>query len=138
MFKVLKPDIFISIIISNNITHAKYSNSRQNLSFGVKGQKTESNAFFCNTYRDNISPPVSSPMLDFNIGLYGGKSKDRAIRSHRHNAKENFNNCKKFSIIISNIKSVISISVHICFFSRQYLVSLVTHRLAIPTKAELT
>ena len=27
--------------------------------------------FFCNPYRDNISQPHSSPMLDFNIGLYG-------------------------------------------------------------------
>ena len=55
-------------------------------------------------------------MLDFNIDLYGEMSKDRAICSHSHNAKENLNTYKKFSIIISNIKYVISISMHICFF----------------------
>ena len=27
--------------------------------------------FFCNSYRDNISPPLVSPMVYFNIVLYG-------------------------------------------------------------------
>ena len=44
----------------------------KNQAFGVKGQKNRVMHLFCNSYRDNISPPHSSPMLDFNIGLYGG------------------------------------------------------------------
>ena len=32
--------------------------------------------------RDNICPPHSSPMVDFNIDAYGEKSQDRAIYSH--------------------------------------------------------
>ena len=54
-------------------------------------------------------------MVYINIGLYGEKSQDRAFCSHSHNAKENLNTYKKFSIIINNIKYVISISVHACF-----------------------
>ena len=50
-FKVLKSVIFKSNIISNNITtlsyvHAKIDNNRLNLSFSVKGHKTDNNAFF--------------------------------------------------------------------------------------------
>ena len=44
----------------------------KNLFQGVKGHKTESNAFFCcNSYSDNICLPLSSPMVHFSIGLYG-------------------------------------------------------------------
>ena len=50
MFKVFQIcNIFISNIISNNITFMhmlKLANSRLNLSFIVKGHKTENNAFF--------------------------------------------------------------------------------------------
>ena len=32
--------------------------------------------------RDNLCPPLSSPIVDFNIDLYGQKSQDRPICSH--------------------------------------------------------
>ena len=73
--------------------------------------------FFCNSYGDNICPPLSSPMVCFSINLYGENLRNRPICSHRHNAKEKLNTCKKFSIIISNIKYVISISMCTLLFS---------------------
>ena len=42
-----------------------------------KGHKTENNTFFCNSYRDNICPPLSSPMVYFNIVLYGENLKTK-------------------------------------------------------------
>ena len=102
MFKILKSVIFMNQVLFQIISHMHMLkkatiNDDINLSFRIKGQKTESNAFFCNTYRDNICPPLSSPMVYFNIGLYGEKSQDKAICSHRHNAKDKLNTYKKFS-----------------------------------------
>ena len=52
--------------------HAKISNSRQeSIIWSQRSEKQRIMHFFCNSYRDNISQPHFSSMLDFNIGLYG-------------------------------------------------------------------
>ena len=38
-------------------------------------------------YQDNTCPPLSSPMVDFNIEPYGETFQDRVISSHWHNVK---------------------------------------------------
>ena len=79
------------------------------------------NEYFSRSHnlRDNICPPLFSLMVDFNIEAYGEKYQDRVICSHLHNVKGRLNISKEFSII-NNIRNVISISVHIHFFNRQF------------------
>ena len=64
----------MSNIISNNITFThmlKLATADKNLSFRVKGQKTESNVFFSVTHIETTSVHHIPPYVDFNIGLYG-------------------------------------------------------------------
>ena len=60
---------------------------------------------------------------------------DSQISSHKHNAKANLNAYKQLSIIIINVKYVISIFDTLIFFNKHYVV---TQRWAMSTKAELT
>ena len=64
----------------------KNSNSQSTV-HSHRSKKQRTMHFFCNSCRYNISPPLSSPMLDFNIDLYEDKSKDRAICPHSYRAK---------------------------------------------------
>ena len=51
--------------------------ANKNLLFGVKSQKIEKNVFFSVSHIDNICPPLSSPIVNFNIEGYGEKYQNR-------------------------------------------------------------